>query len=780
MRYLEIFAVVAFFAILGPAQANADSNSPITDGLGAYFTAPHPGGFFGPSDPSPPKASYRTAAMMKIAAPTNQWYSSLMFERWSYPLFAIPVSYRAGPDGFEVGVPTPTVNQAKSGFKEVIWPHRAELTISPTAFKPVDARLAGRGDWNVEVQMANGSDKFDATILHGSPFSYYKITRGDVRLKFDADAVIAGQGVPSGVASFVVDGHPYAVFGPSRCNFTWVSPRELILHLPADSGYFSVAALPNDSMQTIELFKQHAYAFVTNTRAEWTYDAKTSRVITHFVVTTHAMQGGETVPILGLYPHQWFDQSIPGLLPDAFPSVRGTIKLLAADAFTTRMTYHGIVPFWPKLPAAVGGSRVDSLLGGDVAKMYGAFGVQGPGTYWIGKGLGRAAQLMDIAAVQGKAGEAQKLENMLTQHMEDFFSGKNSSTYFVVDRSIGTTIGYPQEYGSVSHMNDHHFHYGYWINAAAQVALRDPTWAAKDHWGGMVDQLVHDIATDRRGLKRDPYLRNFDPYEGHSWASGDEMMNDGNNQESSSEAVNAWAGLIFWGAATGDDKLRNLGIYLYTTEVNAIDDYWFDIHHIVFAKNYNRVLAAQVFGDKYAYNTWWTQNPREVQGINLLPITPASTYLGRDPKYIKLFFDGLKKQEAQYASSGMSDGTPSDIWQDIFAEYKALAFPKVARGDWSSQGSSEAGDSRTHAYYWIKSLQYMGEPDFGITADTPLYAVFKKAGGAKTYLAFNPGDRSLPVKYSDGEKLDAAPHALTRMVVSAPGATPEISESKLN
>jgi hypothetical protein len=74
----------------------------------------------------------------------------------------------------------------------------------------------------------------------------------------------------------------------------------------------------------------------------------------------------------------------------------------------------------------------------------------------------------------------------------------------------------------------------------------------------------------------------------------------------------------------------------------------------------------------------------------------------------------------------------------------------------------------------------MGEPDFRITADTPLYAVFKTASGAETYLAFNPGESSIPVKYSDGAKLDAAPHALTRMVVSAPGATPNISESKLN
>ncbi|WP_437947150.1 glycosyl hydrolase [Sorangium sp. So ce296] len=27
--------------------------------------------------------------------------------------------------------------------------------------------------------------------------------------------------------------------------------------------------------------------------------------------------------------------------------------------------------------------------------------------------------------------------------------------------------------------NDHHFHYGYLINAAAMMALRDPAWGAR-------------------------------------------------------------------------------------------------------------------------------------------------------------------------------------------------------------------------------------------------------------------------------------------------------------
>ena len=47
-----------------------------------------------------------------------------------------------------------------------------------------------------------------------------------------------------------------------------------------------------------------------------------------------------------------------------------------------------------------------------------------------------------------------------------------------------------------------------------------------------------------------PFMRNFDVYEGHSWAGGYGDNNSGNNQESASEATFGWAGLYLWGLVT--------------------------------------------------------------------------------------------------------------------------------------------------------------------------------------------------------------------------------------
>jgi hypothetical protein len=115
-----------------------------------------------------------------------------------------------------------------------------------------------------------------------------------------------------------------------------------------------------------------------------------------------------------------------------------------------------------------------------------------------------------------------------------------------------------------------------------------------------------------------------------------------------------------------------------------------------------------------------------------------------------------------YASRGKR-ADPPDIWQDVFAQVLALADPQLALTQWQRWGSFELGDTRSHALHWIQSLVEMGRPDVDTTADTPLYAVFKRADGKKAYLAFNAGRTAITVSFSDGRTLQVAPGALARL-----------------
>jgi hypothetical protein len=176
---------------------------------------------------------------------------------------------------------------------------------------------------------------------------------------------------------------------------------------------------------------------------------------------------------------------------------------------------------------------------------------------------------------------------------------------------------------------------------------------------------------------------------------------------------------------------------------------------------YRNVDVAQLFGGKYIHNTWWTDEPRQITGINLLPITTASTYLARHPAYIRRNLAALKEEQELWAARGKRV-KPPDIWQDVFAKYQSLADPAAALAQWDRWGAVELGETRSHTLHWLLSLDELGTPDTSITADTPLYAVFRRGDGRRTYLAFNAGKAPITVRFSDGQSLTVAPGKLAR------------------
>jgi hypothetical protein len=145
-------------------------------------------------------------------------------------------------------------------------------------------------------------------------------------------------------------------------------------------------------------------------------------------------------------------------------------------------------------------------------------------------------------------------------------------------------------------------------------------------------------------------------------------------------------------------------------------------------------------------------------------VTTAHTYLGRDPAFVKRSLATLPAETAawnRYAKKP-DPPPPKDIWQDIFAKYLALADPAEALKTWDRWGSVEVGHSRGFTLNFMLSLEAMGTPDFTVTADTPLHAVFKRADGKRTYLAFNARQAPLEVRFSDGQRLTVAPGQLAR------------------
>ncbi|MCL7375383.1 glycosyl hydrolase [Streptomyces sp. 35G-GA-8] len=720
---------------LGPAASPAlAANVPV--GSGSYSDS-RPAGTSGPTTntgtPVTPKV---TEAARDRPLPTNDWWSSLAFQRYgdnpySTPMYGHPLTYQATAGGLEVGYPT-TPAIVGDG-RQYEYAHKADLTLGLTGLNSPDTKADAWSDWTVTPYWSDGARTLRTTIGHGLPFVYAKGSGGDARITTAAaPQVFADDG---NVLGITVAGHHYALFAPTGSD--WAVSGSTVTAGLGGADYFSLAVLP--STDALATYRKYAYSFVTGSKVSWSTEGGTVKAT--YSLTTAPQEGTETGTLQALYRHQWLNTT-DALTPYTYVSPRGTMKVRESASFTTSQASSGVLPALPK-SSGVDQARLKGYLD-EVAGAGDPFS-GATDTYWTGKALGRLAQLVPMADQIGESATRDKLLGLLKSRLEEWFTAGGASE-FSYDKDWKTLIGYPASYGSDTELNDHHFHYSYYVYAAAIVAQYDQGWAADSAWGGMVKTLIRDAANPSRTDTAFPFLRGFDVYAGHSWASGHQGFAAGNNQESSSESTNLSAALVLWGSATGDAELRDLGSYLLATESEAIAQYWFDADEQVFPSSFGHDTAGMVWGSGAAYSTWWTANPEEIHGINVLPVTGGSLHLGREKAAIERNLAELERE----------NGGPAVEWRDILWEFEALADPAGAKAKWDAGNAGytpEAGESKAHTYHWIATLDALGAPDATVTGSVPASAVFSK-GGVRTYAAHNFEPVARTVTFSDGTTLD--------------------------
>ncbi len=400
--------------------------------------------------------------------------------------------------------------------------------------------------------------------------------------------------------------------------------------------------------------------------------------------------------------------------------------------------------------------RLNSLTGPVIA----GGGVGGTGGQWQEIPLGMSPGAAQISGVHDVyftlstpyPGELCRIDSFRFDR-----AGSPPDRFFAFNPAWSTLIGYPASYGSAGELNDHHFHYGYFIYAAAAVAQFDPAWASSSQFGPMINLLIRDAANPNRADTTYPFLRNFDVYAGHSQASGHAGFGAGNNQESSSEAINFATALILWGAATNDTATRDLGIYLYACESAAIIQYWFDPDNAVFPAAAPKKIAGIVWDSGAAWGTWFSGEPEHIHGINFLPITTGSLHLGARP-------DAILKS---YNTMTAARGGPPVLWQFTLWNALAMADPAQALALLNANPgyTPDGPDSKAVMEQWIRTLNAVGVVDPAVSADSPHTAVFTKAG-VRTYWAWNPTASPLTVRFTDGRAICVQPGATISVAAS--------------
>ncbi len=222
------------------------------------------------------------------------------------------------------------------------------------------------------------------------------------------------------------------------------------------------------------------------------------------------------------------------------------------------------------------------------------------------------------------------------------------------------------------------------------IAREDPAWAST--YGARVLALLRDIMNPSTA---DPYFtrfRNFDFFEGHSWAAGLFVFGDGRNQESTSEAVHAWYAASLFGLASGNTDVRNLGRLLFAMETDGARKYW-QVRNAdtIYPAPFRDFHAVGVlWGTKVDAVTFFGANPEFVYGIQMLPFTPASEAL-LDPTWIKDAWPQMSSAAA-VADQG---------WRGMLYMAHGVIDKNAAFTEASGLTSYDDGNSRTNTLYWL-------------------------------------------------------------------------------
>ena len=257
-----------------------------------------------------------------------------------------------------------------------------------------------------------------------------------------------------------------------------------------------------------------------------------------------------------------------------------------------------------------------------------------------------------------------------------------------------------------SYYNDHHFHYGYFIHAAAIIGYLDPSWLNQNK--DYVNALVRDTSNPSSLDQFFPVFRSFDVYHGHSWAKGLYETGDGKDEESSSEdAMYAYA-LKMWGKTVGDASMEARGNWMLAVLARSLQNYF-----LMDSGNTNQPaqfignkVTGILFENKADHVTYFGANHEYVQGIHMIPIMPCST-LTRKQQFVAeewatYFADGAVAQ-----ASNVQGG-----WKGILYSNFAIINPTAAYNFFAQlnfdPGWIDGGATRT--WYLTMSAMLGGAP----------------------------------------------------------------------
>lgn len=736
---------------------------------------------------------------MSVPIVSNDWWSSVVYQRLSDTIATLPYAMQYFDTGLGLYYANePYVTQSTdwgasgamgSGSQE--W----DLTLNTSEIKGTPSSKVDRhGDWSVDVVWSDDdTPKMKTTMVKGSPYIYNTFTNpNEVEISayqliriFDENKneILANDGDSCktdhiGVevgnrskGSAEINGkenneqvRSYGVYVPEGTTFTRLGSK-IKIQLGSGENYLSIAAI--DGTADLMYLYQYAYTYVTDTVVDYHYDEKTAKITTEYQCQVESKRTGNGIKnetLMCLFPHQW-KNSDAALTDKAYTTIRGQLKVHEGNNFHYALKFNGIIPAFAKPGES---DSYDEELMREYLEMFkkstiNNYWIADP--YWEGKKTHPIAMGILIAEQLGDYETRDQFISILRKILVNWLSydGEDDFPYHMFySGSWGALNGNGGDFGMAMNLTDHHFLWGYFIYPAAVLASYDPSFV--EQYGDMLEMLIRDCMNPDKEDELFPFMRNFDPYEGHSWAGGYADNPDGNNQESASEATFAWAGLYLWGLVTGNEKYRDAGIWGWTSEGNAILQYWFDVDDENWMDRYNEGCVGMVFGLSYNNGTYFSVNPSSIYGIHLLPVTPALSYMGYNSEYAKSIYQKYREAQDRYQewrTTAKPDDPDPEGWYHIMLPFLAQTDPQRAVEIWNAEWAKvdSAGnrvgnlpeDEVCNSYWYLQNMNTKGLLTDEIwSSNYTSYQIFKQ-DNQYTATVWNPASEEITVDFCNAD-----------------------------
>lgn len=545
-----------------------------------------------------------------IVPPTNSWLSGMVLQKIPQPVYSMPLSFRAQETGFEVGLPTiavtPTVISGghTPGIAATI---NQAASFQLTRYDKLSATLTYKN--------TQGTDMGRLTLAQGVPYVYYHALA-------DSDIVLSDITPPRGTTAsphylrYKKAGHNYVIVASKDSTIT-MDDTTAHIKLSKDS-LVTLYALPGDGEDAL---RQYATNELTGASISHQITGQTATTTLRYETATHQPT---------VYAPMGYQTTAKTYQPlVTYDSIYGTMKAATGNELTT------------SVPISTASGRLDishlteqhkqaliKTLKDDASKTK----VTAEDSYFAGKQLARAANLLDLAVQLNQPAVADQLSAIL----KDAMTTRLNNKYFYYDSKLKGVAATTKAFGSED-FNDHHFHYGYFIYAASILGQHDNSFLRT--YKNKVNLLVADIAS-YDASKDFPAYRYYDAYAGHSWAAGLAPFADGNNQESSSEAMNAWNAVTLWGQLIHNAQLTETGTWMLANESMTARTVWRQQpNDIPGSSNYKSPLTSLNFGGKRTYSTFFSDEPNAKLGIQLLTMNPFMAHQPDTTKTAKQLID---------------------------------------------------------------------------------------------------------------------------------------------